>query len=578
MLFFILIRGRKMFLSHKFWMLMRSLIVSVLAVLVSGGWCIADAGEDIRSMRGEVDYFKYLNDRYRSRLDPDKNAVVWMMRIYGVNGLAEEYLESKKGMSEKGKLEEDLKVRKLAEKFYQYLGMKLLNGKVHGLVDCNVYSEKMAKEKLALGEIKNEGKKAYIQAMLDEYDTLVEGVWRAEESPRWAKWLKDSEPVFELYVKGSRCHYYYIPMLRSKADGMMLSSRIPSLAFTRWVSIAISTRANLRIGEGDLRGAMEDSLAILRMGRLMTRGKNSTGITYTVGLSLERRGYDLMYRIMEAKGFTRRLGKQMLREVAGLKKRGKLTDVIHTERVIMLDMVQAGILKKVDILEEIGVFVSDESKGKPKGESDVEHEVEAANFIWLCGKVNLDKVRAYINGRFDRALLRDKSGLKLISDDYPEKGIDWLWLMGIKDFQVIDESGQVLVKEAIKHEKDLNIIAGRLLWQITKPALNMPYRAAKKMKMVKKTLRVGVGLALYKQKYGEYPERLEQLIGRQFGVKRLPRDPNDKKKNAIGYRVKEDGSYMIWWVGENGVDDGGVKDKEKEKDDFVFVGGELLGE
>jgi len=78
-------------------------------------------------------------------------------------------------------------------------------------------------------------------------------------------------------------------------------------------------------------------------------------------------------------------------------------------------------------------------------------------------------------------------------------------------------------------------------------------------------MKILCGLEIYKRKYGDYPERLEQLIPEIF--QQLPLDPFTGK-NFI-YR-KHGGKIIIYSVGRNLKDDGGTYDLKKEKDDIVW--------
>ena len=63
-------------------------------------------------------------------------------------------------------------------------------------------------------------------------------------------------------------------------------------------------------------------------------------------------------------------------------------------------------------------------------------------------------------------------------------------------------------------------------------------------------------LARYKARHGEYPERLEDAKGLMLsdGI-----DPFSGE--LLGYRREDDGSFTLWSVGEDLVDDGGTHEE-----------------
>jgi hypothetical protein len=78
-------------------------------------------------------------------------------------------------------------------------------------------------------------------------------------------------------------------------------------------------------------------------------------------------------------------------------------------------------------------------------------------------------------------------------------------------------------------------------------------------------MKILCGLEIYKRRHGYYPEKLEDLIPEIF--QQLPLDPFTGK-NFI-YK-KKDGKIIIYSVGRNLKDDGGIFDLKVEKDDIVW--------
>ena len=73
---------------------------------------------------------------------------------------------------------------------------------------------------------------------------------------------------------------------------------------------------------------------------------------------------------------------------------------------------------------------------------------------------------------------------------------------------------------------------------------------------------VGTALEVWKQREGAYPERLEQLVPGDLAS--IPADPWHPEASPLRYEVRGSAgeastqSVLLYSVGENGVDDGGV--------------------
>lgn len=80
-------------------------------------------------------------------------------------------------------------------------------------------------------------------------------------------------------------------------------------------------------------------------------------------------------------------------------------------------------------------------------------------------------------------------------------------------------------------------------------------------------LKISLGLRIYKNEYGEYPENLAYLIDKVFPS--LPEDPFTGK-NYIYKRQGE--GFLIYSIGENGKDDKGIYNIKEKKDDIaIFI-------
>lgn len=82
-------------------------------------------------------------------------------------------------------------------------------------------------------------------------------------------------------------------------------------------------------------------------------------------------------------------------------------------------------------------------------------------------------------------------------------------------------------------------------------------------------LQTGIALERHRLKHGAHPESLEALVP-EF-LPHIPPDPYDGQ--PLRYRRRDDdgGSPLVWSIGQNGLDEGGMANRNKEEGDRVWI-------
>ena len=160
--------------------------------------------------------------------------------------------------------------------------------------------------------------------------------------PLVAGWVKKNDRFWDMFVKGSECRDYYMPMVVGDATGMLLEVKRPDLKFFSDGARGVSLRSRYRRSVGDLKGAMSDGLSLVRMGRLIQGIRKSSMIVYMVGVYVERLGYDTLHGLVRDEGFSEEMGLGMMREISGMKRVDLLGgNLASVERFYLLDAIQA---------------------------------------------------------------------------------------------------------------------------------------------------------------------------------------------------------------------------------------------
>jgi hypothetical protein len=91
-------------------------------------------------------------------------------------------------------------------------------------------------------------------------------------------------------------------------------------------------------------------------------------------------------------------------------------------------------------------------------------------------------------------------------------------------------------------------------------------RKVMRVEAAKQIVVTAIGLKRYQLKHGNYPPNLDSLVPEFLSV--IPTDPVDGK--PLNYRLKADGTFLLYSVGENGKDDGGDPSLKKGVESSSF--------
>src|SRR5262249_6620406 len=100
--------------------------------------------------------------------------------------------------------------------------------------------------------------------------------------------------------------------------------------------------------------------------------------------------------------------------------------------------------------------------------------------------------------------------------------------------------------------KELGTKLGAVLIDFFRRDIHRMKRAADRAEQTRRNLSLAFALAAYRSDHGSYPEKLD-LLAPQY-LEEIPNDLYSGK--ALIYRPSEHG-YLLYSVGDNGLDDGG---------------------
>lgn len=470
---------------------------------------------------GRIDYLAALNQKLSEGVTPDNNAAAPLYQTVGF----------------------DAGDAALRTKFFERLGVDPPAADAKLFVGSSDYATRMG----GADPDKAEEFRARFEGQLSMSYTQP---WNAMERLELAGWLKANERQLATIAAGLRRPRYYMPLVAGEdADYMLVSVLLPGVAACRDVSRAFTARAMLRLGEGKLDEARADLLSAHRLAGHV--GSGPTLIEGLVGIACESMavGGDV------ALAHSGKLSADDARAYAAeLAKISPLVDMVGkidlTERYMYLDCAMTLAVKGP---EGIGELAGGGSDGLDK----------AIGKLLGLAAIDWNEPLKIGNQWYDRMV---EAGRKTPYD----KKIEALDAFDDELKKLVEESRDPLTMArrillSGSPGKAVGRQMGNILIALLLPAVRMAVIAEDRQMEQLKLARLALLLAAYRAEHDAYPETLDALAPKY--IKELPRDHFTGE--ALRYR-RTDAGYLLYSVGPNRTDDGGVTGPSTLEGDLVI--------
>jgi hypothetical protein len=358
--------------------------------------------------------------------------------------------------------------------------------------------------------------------------------WKAAEHPQWARWLDAQADGIQLVIGASDRPRCFFPLVVDGADdapGAGIGALLPHLGGMRVLANALASDAMRAAGAGDIARFEADTAACLKLGRLIAQGP--TLIELLVGISIQNNAF----RAIDATATTPGVLSvaQCAALVADIDASGTLPgadrSIDISERSMFLDECCA---LAVFGLDRLGDVTGEKSPG-------------SWNLIGLVYPVHYNQAMREANGYYDRIV----AGLRLPT--YSQRHL------------ALKATENELLGCASEGSASKILQPARMLVGMLVPALVRVAELHQTSIANRQLARVALAMAAYDAEKGSYPESLKDLAG---GIlKEIPTDPFSDA--ALIYRRKDAG-YILYSVGPDGKDDGGI-DRKAAKDNHYDI-------
>ncbi len=400
----------------------------------------------------------------------------------------------------------------------------------------------------------------------DEQEVLVSRPWRAAQHPEAAKWVAEQREHLDKLVQGSRRGKYYTPYLAAEptddeAFPRVLTTPLPSIRHQREIARSLATRAMGRIGEGDLNAAWSDLQAIHRVSQHVGRGP--TLIEALVALAIDSMAFQGEVHVLNSPKLTPQQAKRFLDDLKSLRQLPSMADKIDVgERYLALDAVQTlarhveekGLFKMLQILQALSETTDREGVLPVAFQDDAGNQADRPADNGLDWNITL----RLLNGWYDRLTTacrepnfhKRKALLAAINLDIKKLATETTDTKAV--LKLLQQKGP---KEAIA------TLIGKILVSLLLPAVDAVRSAEDGAKVRRDVVRLGLALKLHWLENGSLPETLDGLTPRY--LKTIPQDP----LSGAGLRYSvEDGRFLLYSVGRNGIDDLGRSEADATRE------------
>jgi len=464
---------------------------------------------------GDVDYIAFVNQQYA--VPADQNAMVGLIRVMG---------PKPEGVM-------------LSPEFFQLLGIPPLpeNGDYIEYFDSRLFP-RTGKENIRTTldgvELDNE--------MI--YGIASEVPFSKGQLPIVDDWLESNERHLEALREAVRKPGYYAPYIGDTMIGVLL----PHVQRMRSLARSLQASAMSRLGDGDVAGAIDDQIAILRLGRHV----GSRGVLeLLVGTAIEGIGQgsiaQTIYSGKCSAADLQRLARE-LDSLPAIPMMGK--QHLNSERAMGLDFIIN--IGRYGPMPWTGDFSS--IYGEPGSKSGLADRL-------FRSTVNWEVVCIETNGFYDRL------EAQLEPDDLFRKAAQirtiepWLKALQAEVDSPSKIVGSVLAGRASRGRMIANRMAGLLM-----PAIQQVFDAGRRIAAQNGITRIAIALELYRLERGEYPGELTALVP-EF-LETLPLDPFTGELPV--YFRDQGAPYQLYSLGPNETDDGGISMEEGQYPNVDF--------
>ncbi len=375
-----------------------------------------------------------------------------------------------------------------------------------------------------------------------EFNACLDGgPIRAAEHEKIAAWVEANKGPLDVIVKASERSRWYCPAVVGKEDEYLVAIRLPAYVSLLRASRMLIIRAKLATGAGRASQCRNDLQAVQRLASVV--GQDHALIARMVGITLEILANRAYLTIATSGKLNAKLIRELGTDLAAAPPLPAMAPAVDEgERYVVLDILcHWSASPPEEIADGLPTLMAVGTNKRPNKLGPEERKT----FMRLATAANWDADLRLANRYFDRMVGGMNAGDLKEREAAYKACTDILVSLSKPKLSDYDDAGQICLR--------LMLVSVGMAQSI------------RDQNCVRRDLSiVALALAAYKAEKGKYPEKLQDLSPDY--LKTLPKDFYSGKDFL--YKLKGSG-FVVYSVGEDGKDDGGVEEGATGKPDIV---------
>lgn len=360
------------------------------------------------------------------------------------------------------------------------------------------------------------------QRVIDELDQALKVPWDETEFPEIAQWLAVNEQPLKLCSAACRRERYFEPLVLTSGESLAEVLH-PLQQESRNVSRLLGVRATFQIRAGRIDEALADAESMHRMSSLV--GQHPFILSQLVAYAHLAMACQVDGALVNSCMLSAEQARRQRKLLGSLPTVPAVTRCIdHSERYLALDIVQTSVWS-----QRWGWLLDGNSMLRQMNDTFDE-------FVVSIDQKDVPIQRLALENLEDRLGQRAKQKLTLTR------------ILAGRRFAVSSQMADVFAA-------------------LVAPAMKQAAISERRARLRRELILVGYALAEYRAVTGQFPESLKSLVP-EF-LEDVPPDPHSDQ--PVRYVVDaEQGTILLYSIGENGIDEHGRMDGPRKADDIAF--------
>lgn len=396
----------------------------------------------------------------------------------------------------------------------------------------------------------------------DQQGVAAQRPWTREEFPQITRWVDAHAAILEEVHAACQRPKAFAPMIASVTGepGLMVGILLPHVQALRAVARVQSSRAMLRLGEGDVEGAWQDLLDLHRIAGHCERGP--TLIEALVGYAIRNIAAQPMGHWVARSGLSAEALAQRQAVLQPLLKTNSLAGSIDCERFMYLDTVVCLLSGRMTSREVLNLLEPSLNViGSPGDESaaamnDLRTARQMVYQLLVLGS-DVNETLRYGNRMYDDLV----AALRQPTHAERRKLLDAIDDRVQRDGALSRDAGALVAAYLLSSREQVRQMPARVLTGLLMPAITQVENAQTRVDAYAAILNAAFAVQSHFATQGEVPLSLQEIAGSNAATW------IDPFTNAPVLMKVDERGLVLYSVGQNGQDDGGRYYGEGENSD-----------